>query len=291
MSVTMQTTTNPDLGSRAFVTGMVRSDGSLVADDLYTVGERLGFTIHQIRLVLARLVDEGTFTQEGRGRRAVLRTTERYAALVEPEHEWLRLAYLQDAGAAPWDGRWCLVAFSIDEERRSARNALRELLQAMAAAPLAGGLYVHANEIGAEVIDAASRLGVADHVTVARAESLEVGGRTAPAEIAAQLWPLGQIADGYREFVGAFGPQVRRRAVGDPLDELARGFELVAAFRRCTEVDPLLPPELLPARWPGVEARAVLRRCSARLVEARTAAGVPLLFSRFDRLFVDLDDR
>ena len=288
--MTAQMTANPDLGSRAFVTGMVRPDGTLVADELYTVGERLGFTVHQIRLVLARLVDDGSFTQEGRGRRAVLRTTERYAALVEPERGWLRLAYLQDEGAAPWDGRWRLVAFSIDEERRAARNALRELLHAMAAAPLAGGLYVHANELGAEVAAEADRLGVADHVTIARATELEVGGRSEPAAVAAHLWPLDRIADGYREFVATFGPDARSRAVGDPLDELARGFELVAAFRRCSEADPLLPPELLPARWPGVGARDVLRRCSARIARARTAAGVPALFSRFDRLFDELHD-
>ena len=285
--MTTQLTSHQELGSRAFVIGMLRPDGTIVADDLYAVGDRLGFSTHQIRLVIARLVDEGTFVQQGRGRKAVLRTTDRYAALVEPEHDWLRMAYQQDAGTAPWDGSWTLVAFSLDEERRSARNMLRELLQTMTAAPLAGGLYAHANDISVEVVAAAAELGVDDGLTVARTASLTTGGRTDPREIAAHLWPLDDIAAGYRDFVETFRPHLRRR-VADPIEELATGFEMVAAFRRSSDADPLLPPELLPERWSGVAARDVLRRFSARLAGARTAAGVPVLFSRYDGLFDEL---
>ena len=287
MNVATQVTSQQELGSRAFVIGMIRPDGTIAADDLYAVGDRLGFSTHQIRLVIARLVDEGTFVQDGRGRKAVLRTTDRYAALVEPEHDWLRMAYQQDAGLAPWDGRWTLVAFSLDEERRTARNVLREVLHAMAAAPLAGGLYAHANDISHEVSRAAAELGVADGLTVARTDALTIGGRSRPREIAEHLWPLDELAAGYRDFVEAFRPHLRRRPA-DPIDELAMGFEMVAAFRRCSDADPLLPPELLPAKWPGAVARDVLRLFSARLGGARAAAGVPALFSRYDDLFDDL---
>jgi phenylacetic acid degradation operon negative regulatory protein len=279
---------NSNLGSRAFVLGMMSEDGTLVADPIYTVGEHLGFTPHQIRLVLARLVEEGSFTREGRGRQAVLRTTDRYTTLHEPELEWLRLAYRQDAGLSPWDRQWCLVAFGLDEERRSARNALRELLTALVAAPLAPGVYVHAHDISANLTAAATTFGVLEQVSVARATTLVAGGRQRPEEVAAHLWPIASIADEYRTFVSEFGPAVRQRRAVDPIDELARGFELVSAFRQCAQSDPLLPPELLPPRWPGRQAREVLRRCSARLVTAREAVGVPALFSRYDRLFDDI---
>lgn len=290
MPVAPQLTFHPDLGSRAFVIGMLRPDGTIVADDLYAVGDRLGFSTHQIRLVIARLVDEGTFEQVGRGRKAVLRTTTRYAAVVEPEHEWLRMAYQQDAGTAPWDGRWTLVSFSLDEERRSARNTLRELLHVMAAAPLSGGLYVHANDISAEVSATAAQLGVTNGLAIARTDTLTIGGRTKPADIAAHLWPLEEIATGYRDFVGTFRPLLRRQMAADPIDELATGFAMIAAFRRCSDADPLLPPELLPGRWPGAAAREVLRRFSARLAGARAAAGIPVLFSSYDQLFDELHD-
>jgi phenylacetic acid degradation operon negative regulatory protein len=280
-------TANSNLGSRVFVMSMVRDDATIVADDAYRVGDRLGFTTHQIRLVLARLVDEGLFTREGRGRQAVLRATDRYAALHEPELEWLRLAYLQDLGAAPWDGHWHVVAFSLDEERRSARNALRELLTAMAAAPLAGGLYAHALDIGPDIHALATSLGVADEVTVVRADRFDVGGRSDPLDLAAHLWPLDELATDYRAFVDAFAPAVDDGAA-DPTAELARGLELVAAFRDCSDRDPLLPPELLPTDWPGADAREVLRRVSGRLSASRDAIGVPDLFARFDRLFDDL---
>jgi phenylacetic acid degradation operon negative regulatory protein len=290
--VVVNSNTNSNLGSRVFVMGMLRDDGTIAADEVYQVGEQLGFTTHQIRLVLARLVDEGLFAREGRGRQAELRATDRHARLHEPELDWLRLAYRQDSGGAPWDGRWHLVGFSLDEERRPARTALRELLTAMAAAPMAGGLYVHALDIGPEVRTLAASLGVAEHVTVAAATELDVGGVTDPGTIAAHLWPLDEIAAAYRSFVDTFvdtvGATFDADGLGDPTVELAHGFEVVTAFGECTRRDPLLPPELLPADWPGRAAREVLRRCSDRLMQARSAGGVPQLFSRYDRLFAEL---
>jgi phenylacetic acid degradation operon negative regulatory protein len=296
MAVTTEMTKQPtsitDLGSRAFVTGMLSPDGTIVADELYTVGERLGFTTHQIRLVLARLVDEGTFTQDGRGRKAVLRTTDRYTALVEPEHEWLRMAYRQDAGEAPWDGRWTLVAFSLDEECRTARNALRELLQAMSAAQIAGGLYVHANDVSVEVSGAVNALGVAGGVMVAHTTDLVVGGRSRPTSVAARLWPLGELAGGYREFLATYGPRVRRRMTSDPVEELVTGFELVAAFvaaapstRSCLRSSCLLAGRApAPARRCGGSAAGsprrgrllVYRRCSPASTICSTTCTEPV---------------
>jgi len=279
---------NSNLGSRVFVMGMLRDDGTIVADEVYRVGEQLGFTTHQIRLVLARLVDEGLFVREGRGRQAELHATDRHATLHEPELGWLAMAYRQDGGTAPWDGRWHLVGFSLDEERRPARTALRELLTAMAAAPLAGGLYVHALDIVPEVRALAESLGVGEQVSVVRATELDVGGLTDARAIAAHLWPLDDLAADYRSFVETYAGTDTTDEIGDPAVELARGFELVTAFRECSRRDPLLPPELLPADWPGAAARELLRRCSERLVRARSAGGVPQLFSRYDRVFAEL---
>ena len=63
---------------------------------------------------------------------------------------------------------------------------------------------------------------------------LRIGELHAPARIAAQLWPLDDIADRYR-----------------------RLREVTAAM----EPDPLLPPDLLPRPWVGAQARNAFAQC------------------------------
>ena len=267
---------------------MVHDDGSLVAAEIYDIGERLGFTVHQIRLVFARLVQEGLFDQEGRGRKAILRSTSRNELLHGPEVEWLRLAFAQDAGRAEWDKQWHLVAFQLDETRRAERTSLRDVLTEMAAAPLAGGLYVHALDWDDQVRSVAKELGIEANVTLATATQLEVGGARKPKEIAERLWPLHDIAAAYRAFIDQFAPSVRQKSKHDATTELAQVMTLVAAFEQCIRQDPLLPPQLLPKNWPGATARQVLREGSNRLAIVRQQASVPLLFSRYDDLFDEL---
>jgi phenylacetic acid degradation operon negative regulatory protein len=50
----------------------------------------------------------------------------------------------------------------------------------------------------------------------------------------------------------------------DTTDALAPGFELSAAVLRHLQADPLLPEDLLPARWPGTRLRAVYDDWDAR---------------------------
>ncbi len=60
-------------------------------------------------------------------------------------------------------------------------------------------------------------------------------------------WDLGAIEDRYEEFIEEF------RATA-PADVLARQVEIVHAWRRFPSIDPVLPRELLPARWSGLKA-------------------------------------
>lgn len=59
--------------TRMVVHALVREDGTVAGEELYEVAALLGMTDQQVRLCVKRLVTEGRFTVEGRGRRAVLR--------------------------------------------------------------------------------------------------------------------------------------------------------------------------------------------------------------------------
>ncbi|MFD5766961.1 PaaX family transcriptional regulator C-terminal domain-containing protein [Streptomyces sp. NPDC127049] len=284
----------PEIGTRTLVLALVREDGTVDAGELYSVAEALGMTDQQVRLCLKRLVAEGRFTQDGRGRKAVLRATADATGAIAPDVEYVRHAYRQDQGLAPWDGTWHLFAFAIPETARQARDTLRDTLLHLGAAPLQGGLYVSANAIG-EIVDAhARRLGVLASLTRFTSRDLRVGDETDPARLAALLWPLQRVADRHEALAalastrltrlnrptgptrpsGPSGPSGPTRPSGPsgasgasgadrPTDteRLTYAIELAAAFTTAMEPDPLLPPELLPQPWPGSRARALAAEC------------------------------
>ncbi|MFE0699300.1 PaaX family transcriptional regulator C-terminal domain-containing protein [Streptomyces sp. NPDC058872] len=278
--------TAPGIGTRTLVFALVREDGAVDAGELYAVAEALGMTDQQVRLCIKRLVAEGRFTHEGRGRKARLHATADATGAIAPDVEYVRHAYRQDRGLAPWDGTWHLFAFAIPETARQARDALRDTLVHLGAAPLQGGLYVSANAIG-DVVDAHARhLDVRSSLTRLTSRDLRVGDEDAPDRLAALLWPLRQIANRHEALAALATDRLARLSGPErPTDTelLTYAIELATAFTTAMAPDPLLPPELLPRPWPGSRARALAAACWEALAERDDRApGRPRLFRLYD---------
>ncbi|WP_282797682.1 PaaX family transcriptional regulator C-terminal domain-containing protein [Streptomyces sp. CC224B] len=277
----------PEIPTRLLVHALVREDGTVDAGGLYTVAGRLGMTDQQVRLCVKRLVTEGRFTQEGRGRKATLRAVADVTGSLAPDAAYVRHAYRQDAGLAPWDGVWHLFAFAVPEARRTARDALREHLLHLGAAPVQSGLYVTANDVTGLVEAQARHLGVLDTLSHASSTDLRVGEVTEPRALAAALWPLPEIAERH-ERLAAFAASRLARLSEEPepssAERLTTAVELAAHFTAAMDPDPLLPPELLPAPWPGSRARRLAAACWAALDGTGTAgdAPAPRLFALYD---------
>ncbi|MFJ6937588.1 PaaX family transcriptional regulator C-terminal domain-containing protein [Streptomyces sp. NPDC101132] len=270
----------PEIPTRLLVHALVRADGSVDAGELYEVAGALGMTDQQVRLCVKRLVAEGAFTHEGRGRKAVLRAVaDPGTGALAPDAEFVAYAYRQDRGLEPWDGRWHLTAFAVPEARRAARDALRDTLLHLGAAPLQGGLYVAANAIEEYVAPAAERLGIRSAVTLLTSTDLRVGELADPVAVAAALWPLAEIARRYESLAALAGHWLARTGALEPVERLTAAVGLAAEFTRAMEPDPLLPPELLPSHWPGARARAL----TARAWELLAAGGgeEPRLFGLY----------
>ncbi|MEU9158823.1 PaaX family transcriptional regulator C-terminal domain-containing protein [Streptomyces sp. NPDC048424] len=259
------------------VHALVREDGTVGGGELYEVAGLLGMTDQQVRLCVKRLEAEGRFTVEGRGRRAVLRLVGAAGPGVPlvPEVEFVRHAYRQDRGLEPWDGVWHAFAFAVPESARAARDALRDALTALGAAPVQGGLYVTPNAIGPYVRARAAELGLSGALSCLSTRDLAVGAATHPRTLAARLWPLPEIAARY-ESLHALAAGGTEPADG-PVAGLAHAVALAAAFSAAMVPDPLLPPELLPRPWAGATARAAAAEAWDRLAAAAPAGG-PRLF-------------
>jgi phenylacetic acid degradation operon negative regulatory protein len=283
-----------DLPTRLLVLGVARGDGTIRAADAFPMAEACRRSPEQVRSCLRRLVAEGLFAREGVGQAAVYRPTEAGLATLGAYAERTRLALAEDRRGAGWDGRWHLAAFAVPEARRGARDALREHLGLLGGAAVHNGLYASPRPWGKEVAAAADGLGVAEHLTLATTDSLQVGGVGEPRELARRLWPIDRLAARYRGFLDRWGEvpgwldALRRR--GEPLADLTflpGTLAMGLAYQACFDADPLLPPELLPRPWPGAEARALLVRSRRLALSLREGDDHPPLFRALDDLLAN----
>ncbi len=288
-------TTTVPIPTRVLVLGMAHEDGTIRAEELYPVAEACGQTPEQVRSCLRRLVSDGLFTRTGTGRHAVYAATEHGAAELGGHIQRTRLAYTQDATGRGWDRRWRLAAFAVPESRRSARDGLRDRLLALGGAAIQGGLYVSPHPWEDDVRAEAKRLGLDEHLSLASTDDLEVGGVRDPRQLAAALWPLGEVAARYEQFIADHrkvsedleGLRARRERLPDatflPL-AVAAG----VAYDECSAHDPYLPPELLPRPWPGRRARELVVRSWRLALTLRSEAGRPALFGAWDTVLRDV---
>ncbi|NKZ11685.1 DNA-binding transcriptional regulator [Mycolicibacterium septicum DSM 44393] len=267
MSPEVRTEADHAVPTRILVESMLRADATVDAGELYDVANTLGMSDQQVRLCIKRLVAEGQFVQDGRGRKAVLRATPEMRSTIEPDLEFVRYMYAQDRGQADWDGRWHVVAFAIGESARSARDSMRDAVLRLGGAPVQGGLYVSPNEWEPYVQAAADRFGVADRVTTLTTTDLTVGGVSEARALAEALWPLDRIADGHRRLLATARRAAQELAGAARATRLSIAIELAAEFTRAVEPDPLLPPQLLPQPWIGTAARAAVVDCWSDLLQ------------------------
>jgi phenylacetic acid degradation operon negative regulatory protein len=285
--------TPAEIPTRVLVLGMVHSDGTLAAGELYDVAEACGQTVEQARSCLRRLVGEGLFERHGEGRDARFSATPDGIHAMSASMERTRLAFAQDAAGRGWDRRWHLVAFAIPEAKRASRDAFRDQLIDLGGASVQNGLYVSPHPWEKAARQQADRLGVLRHTTFATTDDLEVGGVTDPKELASSLWPIDEVGRRYQGFIDEFRdvPQLleQRRRDKQRLTEaefLPGSLSFGIKFQECFNDDPLLPPELLPRPWPGREARELLITCRRLGVLLREEHDKPKLFAPWDDLLL-----
>ena len=152
---------------------------------------------------------------------------------------------------------WSLVAFSIPEDNRAARDALRKQLRWRGFAPLYDGLWVSPRDHAAEVI------GYLKDLDIATGTAFRAASVTADGEIPAQAWDLDGLRRRYESFIG-FAGQLRDAAAAGrvpPTDALIARTRVMDEWRAFPGLDPDLPAELLPGGWPRATARELFIGC------------------------------
>jgi len=221
---------------------------------LVALAGEFGVSATSARAALSRLARRGLLTSSKAGRNTFYGLTRRADRALQAGHA--RLASFGLEPAEPWDGTWVVVVFSVPEDRRDIRHALRTRLRWLGFAPLYDGVWVSPRPAVTAASAALRELGV-DHATVL--ESL--APHPAPGDPGHPLaaWDLDALRAGYEEFAARFEP-VRARVRGGQVsaaEALVTRTELRDAWRSFPALDPGLPASMLPACWPRDTAREV----------------------------------
>jgi len=219
-----------------------------------------GITAHGARAAMRRLAARGLLTVARSGRTTAYgippRTSE---VIVERTHRMLTFGL----SAPDWDGRWTVVAFSVPEQDREVRAALRARLRVLRFAALYDGVWVSPHDVAATAREVLDDIGVGT-ATVLRCTEVPGGSPAGSPRAAFDLEPL---AKEYRAFVERYEPllaEVEAGRVG-PADALRLRTELRVDWRHFPETDPDLPGALLPPDWPRPQAQRVFVQIYDRL--------------------------
>lgn len=237
----------PRISPRTVIEAFLPLTGGAPLADLYDTANLAGLADQPVRLAIRRLVASGDAEQTGRGRSGTLHLTSTGRRRLARDRQSLALAFAQDAGDAPWDGRWRLIAVTTPERERAVRDMLRRGLQELGAVAISTGLYVSPHDL---VTDLPAE--VRPYTSTATADDLDVRGASDPRGIAEALWPSQPTITAYSTLDQALD----RDASDTGAPAVVRMLVLADALEVAMRDDPLLPLELRGAPWPPSTTRA-----------------------------------
>lgn len=229
-----------------------RTSGWLAVSTLIQLMDDLGVEEPAVRSAISRLKRRGVLLARPRDGIAGYELSEQGSGILAEGDE--RIFRRQRTGL---DDGWVLAVFSVPESERRRRHQLRSRLSWLGFGTVSAGVWVAPAHLTEQTLDVLHREQLGDYVDLFRAD--HVGGADPRAEVA-RWWDLDDLARMYQEFVVVHAPVLRRWSRRrTPCDRAAFSDYVIAltAWRRLPYLDPGLPLEALPPRWPGARAAAV----------------------------------
>lgn len=196
---------------------------------LVRVARLFGINENQARVALSRMVARGEVVVDEGGDHALAgRLAERAR----------RLGTARRAATGPYDGSWHVVAVTASGDDAATRKERRAALRGARLGELREGVWVRPANLA---LDLAATLG---------ARAFRAVPETDARSLAHEVFDLAGWDRRARRLCGV----LEHVSVAEP-GSLAVGFELSAEVLRHLQRDPLMPRELLDARWSGDELR------------------------------------
>jgi phenylacetic acid degradation operon negative regulatory protein len=225
------------------------SGGEIRLKALVALGEQLGVATPTMRVVVARMREEGWLNVRRDGRESIYSLTQKCLITL---NEGRRRIFRGKPG--PWSGEWSMVIYTVPESDRPTREQLRRDLSWLGFGPLAPATWVSPHPM----LDRVADIGAA--LPAARLELVTMRARDIGADrsIAARCWDLDELNTAYADFIRSLRLKLPRYRAGLPDNEaMAERIVVIQAYRRFPSRDPGLPLELQPAGWLGEQARVL----------------------------------
>lgn len=228
--------------------------GEIWTSSLLYLMERLGMSERAVRSALSRMTGKGWISPQKHGRRSQYSLTARGIALMESGQQRIFASEFND-----WDQKWHLVVFSLPEEKRGVRHALRTQLSWLGFGPLAPGTWISPHHPTSELESTFSDLKVEPYVELFSGVFL---GPSSAKELTNRCWDLSGLAGQYQEFIKQFQndydtckEEIKKGRSLNLEECFIRRFWLSHNFQSFPLKDPNLPTDLLPTDWIGNTAR------------------------------------
>lgn len=230
---------------------IVPRGGSLWLGSLVELMALFDVDAGHVRTAMSRLTSDGWLKRTKVGRNSYYRLTPRAEASFTTATRRIYFTHAPD-----FDGRLRIALLSAGVDDRS---ALRPRLERADFAALSPTAYV-------AFADPTPPLAETEGLFLVHSDAADDVHA-----LAAAAWKLDPLAQSYRDFIAHFTPldaalAKGRKAAG--ADALIARVLLIHDFRRVVLRDPGLPAALLPAGWPGAQARELAARIYRRLVAA-----------------------
>ena len=215
----------------------------------------LAISAPAVRTAVSRMTRQGWLTPVRLPEGAGYRLTPRAVSRLRQAGDRI---YRRDAQA--WDGRWHVVVTERMADR-ARRERLRSALGYLGYASLDGSTWISPHPSAElDALLGAERI---------RAERFLASYDGDARGLAARTWDLDGLARAYQEWIMRAREMVTPVSQDQPDEVLfAIRSELVHEWRKFLFIDPGLPAELVPARWPGALAAELFHSEATRLLPA-----------------------
>ncbi|MEV5323115.1 PaaX family transcriptional regulator C-terminal domain-containing protein [Nonomuraea sp. NPDC052634] len=212
--------------------------------------EEFGITPAGARAALRRVTSRGLLTSSRNGRTTAYGLPPRAHDVIVAH---MRRLLTFGAVTPRWDGQWTVVAFSVPEEQRDVRRALRDGLRLLHFGMVFDAVWVSPHDRADDALALLSRLGVRG-AAVFRAREI-AGGDLEP--VLERAFDVNALRERYARFIETHRPIAERIAASSPppAEALRLRTAIMTDWRTFPALDPDLPAELLPDGWPRAEAR------------------------------------
>ena len=232
--------------------------GAIALGSLIALAEPFGLNERLVRTATARLAKDGWIEGRRAGKLSEYRLSdagrERFAEATKR---------IYSAPDSEWSGHWTVIV--LPPMRAAERKALRDELLWRGFGPLSNNVFAHP-ELDSSALKLSRRPGAPLSKVIVFDASL--GDDDAPQRLVSLGWNLEDLARRYQRFVKRFERVLDALSGGRSLDHRA-GFIvrtlLIHEYRRLHLRDPLLPPRLLRAGWPGTKAATLCREIYGRV--------------------------